>query len=123
MHLLLSWLIGVLGLVVSAWIAHSIGFDIHVDMEKPVMVFVGAGLLGIVNMTIGTILKIMTVPLACATFGLAWLVINALLFWWVGTWNVGFHVGDFWAALFGSFLMSLFVGTFNRYRRENEASA
>jgi len=35
------------------------------------------------------------------------LVINALLFLWVGRLVEGFHVADFWSALWGALIVSL----------------
>ncbi|MER3466731.1 MAG: hypothetical protein C4340_06430, partial [Armatimonadota bacterium] len=79
-------------------------------MDKPLTLFIGVAVLGLVNSTIGRIAKMVTLPLACLTFGLAWVLINALLFWWVGTFGLGFKVGDFGAALVGSVLMSVVGG-------------
>jgi putative membrane protein len=64
--------------------------------------------LAIVNATIGLIVKLITAPLNCLTLGLLSFVINALMFWLVGSLNLGsFVVNGFWAALFGSVVMTV----------------
>lgn len=120
MRLLLYWLLSAVSLVVSAFAANAIGFDVTVDIEKPLMVLVGTAILGLINVTLGAVLKVLTAPLACLTFGLTVIVINALVFWLVGTWEVGYRVGDFWAALVGSLLMALVLGLFKSLLGSNE---
>jgi putative membrane protein len=114
-QLLLYWVVSVIALLVSAWVAKSLGFDIMADTDRPTMLFLGVALLGIINATVGVVLKALTAPLACATFGIAWLFVNAALFYWVGQWRIGFTVGDFWSAFAGSMLMSLALGLFRRF--------
>lgn len=107
--LLIHWLVGAVALVISSLVAQRLNFDLVVHTDKPLLLLAGVAVLGLVNATIGRIARAVTLPLACLTFGLAWVVVNALLFWWVGTLGLGFQVGDFWAAVVGSVLMS-FVG-------------
>lgn len=110
MALLIHWLVGAIALVISSLVAQALGFDLVVDTGRPLLLFIGVAVLGLVSATIGRVAKLITLPLACLTFGLAWVVVNALLFWWVGTLGLGFEVGDFWAAVVGSVLMSVVGG-------------
>ncbi|MEM4407499.1 MAG: phage holin family protein [Candidatus Caldarchaeum sp.] len=110
LRILLYWVLSVAALVLSALLAKALGFQIEVFPEKPLLLFVGVALLGIVNVTLGTLARFFTAPLNCATFGLAWIVVNALIFWGVGSLKIGFYVRDFWSALIGSLLMSLALG-------------
>lgn len=110
MVLLIHWLVGAVALVISSLIAQAIGLDLTVHTDKPLLLLVGVAVLGLVNATIGRIAKLITLPLACLTFGLAWVALNALLFWWVGTLGLGFEVRDFSAAIVGSVLMSVVGG-------------
>ncbi len=110
MAILIHWLVGAIALVISSLVAQALGFDLVVDTGRPLMLFVGVAVLGLANATIGRVAKLITLPLACLSFGLAWVVVNALLFWWVGTLGLGFEVGDFWAAVVGSILMSVVGG-------------
>jgi putative membrane protein len=108
--LLIHWLVGAIALVISSLVAKGLGFDLRVETDKPLLLLVGVVVLGLVNATIGRIARLITLPLACLTFGLAWVVINALLFWWVGTLGLGFKVGGFVDAVVGSVLMSVVGG-------------
>jgi putative membrane protein len=66
--------------------------------------------LAFVNATLGRILKFFTAPLNCLTLGLMSLVINSLMFWWVGTMGFGFKVDGFVTALVGSVIVSIANG-------------
>lgn len=61
---------------------------------------------GLLNATLGTILKVLTFPLSIVTFGFFFLVINALMFW-AASFIKGFHVAGFWAAFFGSLIVTV----------------
>jgi len=65
-----------------------------------------AVILGILNVTLGFALKVLTFPLSIVTFGFFLLVINALMFW-AASFVRGFHVAGFWAAFFGSLIVTI----------------
>lgn len=64
-------------------------------------------LVGLVNGTLGWLLKIVTLPLTVITFGLFWFVINALMLKLVAAMISGFEVKGFLPALIGAFILSL----------------
>jgi putative membrane protein len=68
----------------------------------------GSGLvLGLVNAVVRPILIILTLPFTLLTLGLFLFVLNGLCLW-LTSWLVkGFEVHGFWAAIFGSILVSL----------------
>ena len=68
---------------------------------------VAALILGIVNAVLRPILIIISLPLELVTLGLFTLVINALLFWLVGTWRLGLAVDGFWPAFWGAIVMAI----------------
>ena len=68
----------------------------------------GAGLvLGLVNAVVRPILVILTLPLTLVTLGLFLLVINGLLFYFVGSVVKEFHVDSFGWAMAGSVEVSI----------------
>ena len=78
---------------------------------------VAALVLGIVNAILRPVLFVLTLPLQLLTLGLFTLVINGLLFWFVGHLGIGLVVSGFWAAFWGaivlgivSFVLSSLVG-------------
>jgi putative membrane protein len=63
--------------------------------------------IGLINATIGLILKIVTFPITLLTLGLFWLVINALMLMLASFFVPGFIVAGFWSAFFGAIVMSV----------------
>lgn len=97
-----------LRLVISAlglWLASKIVPGISVDSWGSLAA--AALLLGIVNALVRPILFILTLPFTIITLGLFLLVINAAMLGLVAFFLHGFHVDGFWAALFGSIVVSL----------------
>ena len=83
----------------------------------------GAALLAVVvllsfcNAILKPLLLLFTLPFIVLTLGLGVVVINALLFLFVGKLVDGFHVAGFWPALWGALVVSvtnLFVSAFVR---------
>ena len=75
------------------------------------VIFVVAVIFGVVNAVIKPIVSVMSTCLIVLTLGLFMLVVNALMLMltsWIGTqFGIGFHVDGFWAALFGSIIISV----------------
>jgi putative membrane protein len=63
--------------------------------------------MGLVNATLGLLLKILTFPLTILTFGLFLIVINALMLQFTSWLVPGFAVRGFWPAFWGAVLLSL----------------
>ena len=66
-----------------------------------------AVLLGLVNAFIRPIALLMTLPITLLTLGLFLFVINAMMFGLVAAMLDGFLVSGFWAAVFGSIIVSV----------------
>lgn len=101
MRLLLHWILS----AVAVWIvAHIVpGFSV----SGPMAALIAALVIGLVNATLGLLLKILTFPLTILTLGLFWFVINALMLE-LAAWLVnGFYVRNFIAALIGAVMLSL----------------
>ena len=101
MKLLLRWIInaGVLlllanylpGIAVSGWYS----------------ALIAALVLGLVNAVLRPIFIFLTLPVNILTLGLFTFVINAVLFWFVGTVVQGFVVMGFWPAFWGALILSV----------------
>lgn len=107
MKLLLRWLISALALLALPYVISGI------ELKSFYIALIAAVLLGLVNAVIRPILILLTLPVTILTLGLFILVINALLFWFVGSFVEGFHVSGFWAGFFGAILYSLITWAAN----------
>jgi putative membrane protein len=76
-----------------------------------VTVLLVAVIFGVVNAVLGSVLKILSLPLTILTLGLFALVVNALLFWLTGAiagaLDLPFEVTGFLAAFLGAIVVSL----------------
>lgn len=69
--------------------------------------------ISLLNALIRPILLVLTLPITALTLGLFILVINALMFWIAASFIGGFHVADFWAALWGALVYSILTWLVN----------
>jgi putative membrane protein len=99
--LLLHWLLSSASLLIVAYLIPGIEIrGLGTALIAPIVI-------GLVNATIGFILKILTLPLTVLTLGLFWLVINALMLQLAAALVPGFFVSGFWSAFFGAIILSL----------------
>jgi len=76
----------------------------------------GAGLvLGLINAVVRPILILLTLPFTLLTLGLFLFVLNAFCLWLTAEVVKGFEVHGFWAAIFGSLLVSLVSWTLSAF--------
>ncbi len=109
--LLIRWLFLALGVVVATRIVKGISYDTVGTLVVVVL------LLSFLNAVLRPLLLLVSLPFILLTAGLGVIVVNALLFSFVGYLVEGFTVASFWSALGGSlvvsftnFLLSAFLG-------------
>jgi putative membrane protein len=68
---------------------------------------IAAVVIGLVNGTVGSLLKLVTFPITILTFGIFWLVINALMLKLATFFVTGFEVRGLWPAFWGGIILSL----------------
>ena len=101
MRLLLNWLLSAISLLI---VSHLVpGFYVR-DFTAAL---IAAIVIGLVNATLGLVLKIITLPLTILTLGVFWWVINALMLIFASHFVSGFAVHGFWAAFWGALVLSL----------------
>ena len=101
MRILLVWLFNTLALIAVAYLMPSITIA---DFKSAL---IAALILGLVNAFIRPVLILLTLPVTVLTLGLFILVINGLLFWFVGSVVKGFIVEGFWSGVIGAILFSV----------------
>lgn len=99
--LLLRWAVLALGVVLAARLIPGIGYD---SMGTLVVVVL---LLSLCNTIFKPLLTLFALPFILFTAGFGIVIINALLFLFVGYLVDGFRVDGFWPALGGSAIVSL----------------
>ena len=108
MKLLVNWILSALALLL---VAHLVpGFRIAGFTSA----LWAALVVGLVNATLGALLKLITLPLTFLTLGLFWLVINALMLELASRFVPGFRLAGFGAAFWGAIVLSL-VNMFLRW--------
>jgi putative membrane protein len=89
MRLLLHWILSATAL----WIVAHFVPGIYVSGPKAALI--AALVIGLINATLGLLLKILTFPLTILTLGLFWFVINALMLELAANFVNGFQVRGF----------------------------
>lgn len=104
MALILVWILNAVALLVAAYLLPGI------TVASFGSALIAALVLGLVNMLVKPVLVLLTLPITIVTLGLFLIVINALLFWFVGSVLKGFQVNGFWWAVGGAILYSIISG-------------
>jgi putative membrane protein len=100
-RLLVKWLLQALALLITAEIVP--GFHLRSFGAALVAVLI----IGLLNVTLGLFLKLITLPLGILTLGLFFLVINAFILKLAGNVVPGFYVATWGAALIGAIVLAL----------------
>ncbi len=104
MMLILVWILNAVALLAVAYLLPGI------TVASFGSALWAALILGLVNMLVKPVLILLTLPITIVTLGLFLFVINALLFWLVGSLLTGFKVNGFWWAVIGAIVYSLISG-------------
>ncbi|SEJ40171.1 putative membrane protein [Achromobacter sp. NFACC18-2] len=102
--LILVWILNAVALLAVAYLLPGI------TVASFGSALIAALVLGLVNMLVKPVLVLLTLPITIVTLGLFLIVINALLFWFVGSVLKGFQVNGFWWAVGGAVLYSIISG-------------
>lgn len=90
-----------LGVTLATKLVTGIRCDTTADLIAVVV------LLSVLNTILRPLLVLVSLPFILLTLGFGVLVINALLFLFVGKLVSGFHVDGFWPALWGALIVSI----------------
>lgn len=101
MRWLLHWILNAVALLV---VSHFVeGFVVSSFVSALIAVIV----IGLFNATLGLLLKFITLPLGILTFGLFFLVVNAIVLWFSSKFVPGFAVTGFKAAFLGALAIAV----------------
>lgn len=103
MYLLLRWVLNTLILMLVGYLTPGI------SIASFWTALIASAIFGIINAIIRPIILILTLPINILTLGLFTLVINALMFWLLGTIVKGFDVQNFTSAFMGALIYCIIV--------------
>ncbi len=100
-RLLGNWCLSALALLVVSRLVRGLEIDTIGTALAVALVF------GLLNATLGLVLKLITLPLTLITFGVFLLVVNAILLELASSFVRGFHIRSFGAAFWGAAVFAL----------------
>src|SRR5277367_575050 len=101
LRMLLQWILNAVALLL---VAHFVeGFNVSSFVSALIAVIV----IGLLNATLGLMLKFITLPLGILTFGLFFLVINAVILYFSAKFVPGFAVTTWKAAFLGALALAV----------------
>ena len=110
-QLIVQWVVMALGVTLATKLVDGISCDSTATLIVVVL------LLNFFNTIIKPVLVLFTLPFIVLTLGLGVVVINALLFMFVGRLVDGFHVAGFWPAVWGALVVSVTNLILSRFTR------
>ena len=113
-RLLINWLLSALALLIVSRLVP--GFHIRTLTTA----LIAALVFGFLNMTLGLVLKLVTLPLTILTLGIFLLVVNAFVLELASGFVRGFHISNFGAAFWGAAALALVQMLFRFLVREAE---
>jgi len=116
-RLLVRWLINAISLMIVAYVVP--GFV----LQSFIYALIAALIFGLVNSTLGMILRVVTFPLTLLTFGLFLIVINAIMLKMAASVTPGFVVQTWTAALIGAIVLSLVTSFLNWLIKDDRRGA
>ncbi len=117
LRMLLHWILNAVALLIVA--RYVQGFVVSDFVSAMIAVVV----IGLFNATFGLLLKIITFPLGILTFGLFFLVINAVVLKFASEFVPGFRVETFKAAFLGALALTVLHLLFGFLRGKKEKEA
>jgi putative membrane protein len=101
LRVLIHWILSALALLIVARVVP--GFYV----SGLTTALWAAVIIGLINATLGALLKLITLPLTILTLGIFWIVINALMLWFATFFVSGFRISGFVAAFVGAIVLML----------------
>jgi putative membrane protein len=100
LRLVLGWLVDAASLAVAAWIFSGISFG-----GSAATLLVAALVYGLLATFIKPVLKLLTLPLAIVTLGIAWFFVAMFTLWLTSVIVPGFDIDGFWTLVGGTIVV------------------
>ena len=122
-YLLVSWLANAVTLGVVAAV-----FD-NIDRGTTGQLLAAAALFGVLNTVVKPILRLLTLPFAVVTLGIAWFFVSMLMLWLTSVLVKGFDIHGFWTLVWATvavwavnLVIELLTLPWRRVRRSRSAA-
>lgn len=97
----------------------GISLTARTTQDQVIAILIVAVIFGLVNAVVKPFFKFVTAPVILITLGLFLLVVNAALLlltsWLAAQIGIGWHVADFWSAVFGALIVSIVSFVLNAF--------
>jgi len=123
LKLILRWVLSTLAITITSLVLPFIDISGETVIKRIGVAFVAGLVLGLVNLIIKPVVKLLALPVNLLTLGLFNIVINAGMLWIVDYFVDGFKVSGFWGYIWSSLLISIITVTLSRiflYERKSE---
>ncbi len=104
---ILNWIILTFSITVASYFLPFINISANNIWDKFKIAFLAGLLLGLFNLLVKPIIKILSLPINILTLGLFNIVINAGMLWMVDLILKGLRVEGFWGYIWGSLVISI----------------
>lgn len=109
-------LIRLVAVAAAVWVASSILPGVHVSGDA--FTYLGIALIfSLVNLIVGSLIRLLTMPLTFVTFGVSLFFVNAAMFLLTDHWSDSLTIDGFWWAFAGAAIVSLVSGVITRALR------
>ncbi|MEI6850354.1 MAG: phage holin family protein [Candidatus Saccharibacteria bacterium] len=120
-NILIRWALSAAAIAGAAYVIPGI----RVEGNGIIAVLVFAVILGLVNAVLKPLISLFSIGFIILTLGLFMLVINALTLWGasyvaVNWFHIGFYVDGFWAAFWGSIMISILTMIFSIFIKDDD---
>ena len=101
-----SALIRLIAVAVAVWVTATVLPGVEVTGNVFTYLWI-ALVFSLVNLVIGSLIKLLTMPLTVITFGISLFIVNAAMFLLTDYWTDALKIDGFWWALLGSLVVSV----------------
>lgn len=109
-----SALIRLIAVAAAVWVTAEILPGVQVNGD--IFTYLGIALIfSLVNLIIGSLIKLLTMPLTLLTFGVSLFFVNAAMFLLTDRWSDSLQIDGFWWALLGSLVVSLVSSVITKF--------
>ncbi len=97
----ISWLCNALVLGIVVWMFTTVNSGSTGEL------FVAAAIFGVLNTFLKPLLRLLTLPLAFITLGLAWFAVSMLMLWITDALSNGLNIDGFWALVWATIVVGI----------------